>query len=262
MVSTEIKPKVDGEALKVAKVVLKRRDRNLAANAERAKTIQKLIKLRKSQPKLISAVNGDVLLRKRRRGNMDKENIIIAKKKQTIERRIPADADCLLVARNNRNADLPKAREALAKLGVIRHNDCRIVATTPKNIDHIRACDAYIFYGVPTPETISALVHKKAYLQTPREQRKANAERVNPSPLNNNAVIEDTLGQYGLVCVEDLVEVLIKGKDNLELFDKVSAFISSFKINKEINVTGSKFRNERATRGFQPKIDTIMARLI
>lgn len=262
MVSTEIKPKIDGEALKVAKVVLKRRDRNLAANAERSKTIQRLRKLRKSQPKVISAVNGDVLLRKRRRGNLDKENIIIAKKKQTIERRIPADATCLLVARNSRNADLPKAREALAKLGVIRHNDCRIVSTTSKNLDYIRACDAYIFYGVPTPETISTLVHKKAYLQTPREQRKANAEIANPSPLNNNAVIEDTLGQYGLVCVEDLVEVLIKGKDNLELFDKVSAFISSFKINKEINVTGSKFRNDRATRGFQPKIETIMARLI
>ena len=65
MVASQIKPKVDGEALKVAKVVLKRRDRNLMANAERAKTIQKLRKLRKSKPKLVDTVNGDVLLRKR-----------------------------------------------------------------------------------------------------------------------------------------------------------------------------------------------------
>ena len=261
MVANQIKPKNEGESLKVAKVVLKRRDRNLMANAERAKTIQRLRKLRKSKPKLVGAINGDVLLRKRHRGEQDKENIIIAKKKQTIEKRIPADATCLLVARNNRTPDLPKVKEALAKLGVFRHSDCRIIPTTPANLDLIRTCDAYVYYGIPTAETISGLVHKKAYVKVSKEQRKANAD-LKAAPLNNNAIIEDVLGVHGLVCVEDLVDVLIKGRDNMELFNKVSKFISSFKINRENNVVGSKFRNDRATRGFQSRIGTIMNRLV
>jgi large subunit ribosomal protein L7e len=255
----DLKPKNEGEAIRVAKVVLKRRDRNLVANAERARTIQKLRKLRKSQPKLVTAVNGDALLRKRRKAGMDKENVILMRKKQSIENRIPAEATCILVARNNRNPELPKVREALAKLGVFRHSDCRIVSTTAGNLDLIRQCDAYIYYGTPTPETISTLVHKKAYVAVPKTSKK---EDTRAKPLNNNAVVEDVLGQYGLVCVEDLVDVLVKGRDNQELFDKVSKFISSFKINAEQKKSDSKFKNERASRGFLPKIETIISRLV
>jgi large subunit ribosomal protein L7e len=260
MTKTELKPKVDGEALKVAKVVLKRRDRNLMASANRAKAIQQLRKLRKSKPKVISALNGDVLLRKVHRNQMDKQHVVISKKKGYLERRIPADATCILVARNNRNANLPKVREALAKLGVARKLDCRIVATTKANLDYLRACDAYVFYGVPTPETVSTLVHKKAYLWVSKEERKENPE-LHHTPLNNNAVIEDVLGVHGLVCVEDLVEVLIKGRES-DLFNKVSQFISSFKVNSETLKEGSKFRNTCVTRGFQTKIESIMNRII
>ena len=255
MVSSELKPKNDGEAIKVAKVVLKRRDRNLAANAERAKTIQKLRKMRKSKPKIVSAVQGDILLRKCKRKAMDKEHIIVSKNKKFMERRIPVDAKCLLVARNDRTPDNGKARIALVKLGLFGMNTCRIVSTTKGNMEHIRACDAYIFYGVPTPETVSTLVHKKAFLSADKDGKKT-------TPLNNNAVIEDVLGANGLVCVEDLVEVLLKGRDDEEVFNKVSQFISSFKVNKENRKPGSMFGNDHATRGFVPKIETIMARLI
>jgi large subunit ribosomal protein L7e len=261
MVASQIKPKVDGEALKVAKVVLKRRDRNLMANAERAKTIQKLRKLRKSKPKLVDTVNGDVLLRKRRKGELDKKQSIIAKKKQYLEKTIPSDATCLLVARNSRNPDLPRVKESLGRMGVVRHNDCRIIAATPENLNHLRISDAYVYYGVPSAEIISTLVHKKAYVKVAKEQRKKDAES-QAKPLNNNAIVEDVLGSYGLICVEDLVEVLAKGKDNIGLFNKVSNFISSFKINQEKRIVGSKFKNDTTTRGFQPKIETIMSRLI
>lgn len=262
MVAIELKPKNDGEALKVAKVVLKRRDRNLAANAERAKTIQNLRKLRKSKPKLIAAVNGDQLLRRSVRRNADKDNIIISKKKQLLERRIPEDAKSLLVARNERVPNSGKARSALSKLGVFGPNDCRIVTTTKKNLDLLRACDAYVYYGVPTPETISTLVHKKAYIAASKDSTSEEGTPKTPTPLNNNAIVEDVFGEHGLVCVEDLVDILIRGRENEELFGKVSQFISSFKINRESRMPGSKFRNDRATRGFQPKIETIMARLI
>jgi len=260
MTKTELKPRVDGEALKVAKVVLKRRDRNLMANATRAKAIQQLRKLRKSKPKIISALNGDQILKSARRGQMDKAHLIISRKKQYLERRIPGDATCLLVARNSREADLGSVREALRNLGVSKPRECRIVATTKANLDLLRRCDAYVFYGVPTPEIVSTLVHKKAYLSVSNEDRKENGDL--PTPLNNNAIVEDVLGEHGLICVEDLVEVLNKGRDNEELFNKVSGFISSFKVNSERFKADSRFQNDSVTRGFQPKIESIMKRVI
>jgi large subunit ribosomal protein L7e len=260
MVATELKPKNDGESLKVAKVVLKRRDRNLAANAERAKTIQAMRKMRKSKPKTITAVHGDVLLKKAKCSKMDREHVIVSKVKRRFERQIPADAKCLLVARNERFPDFPRAKEALKKLGLLPQNACRIITTSPENLERIRACDAYIFYGVPTPETVSTLVHKKAYMENPAKPQ--GEKKASSIPLNNNAVVEDTLGSHGLVCVEDLVEVLLKGRDNEELFNEVNKLIISFRVNPENRNPGSMFRNERASRGFVPKIETIMGRMV
>jgi large subunit ribosomal protein L7e len=269
MVATELKPKVDGEALKVAKVVLKRRDRNLQANAARAKKIQELRKMRKSKPTIVKAVNADDLLRKCQRVSMDKQHVIVAKNKRSLERKIPASATSLLVARNLRVPELPKTKGALAKMGIFFPNECRIIPTTPENLALIRLSDAYIYYGVPTPEIISTLVHKKACVsknvmkQTTEEPREPTESKQDASttPLNNNAIVEDILGDLGLICVEDLVDVLVKGKDD-ERFAKVTRFIAPFKINGENVKLGSKFRNSRPSRGFQPKIETIMNRII
>ena len=251
MVSTQLKPRVDGESLKVAKVVLKRRDRNLKANAQRAKTIQQIRKLRKSKPKVISATSGDQLLRKCKRVSMDKEHVIIARNKKTLEKKIPEGTTSLLIARNMRSPELQMTRKALAKLGVYVMNDCRIVAATPANLALIRQCDAYIYYGVPTPEIISTLVHKKAHIKQEKEY----------VPLNNNAVVEDLLGDAGLICVEDIVDVLVKGKDD-DRFERVSQFMAPFRVNPENKKMDSRIKNTRLTRGFMPKIETIMNRII
>ena len=104
---------------------------------------------------------------------------------------------------------------------------------------------------------MSTLVHKKAFLATQKKTVDAA-----PSPLNNNAVVEDTLGEHGLICVEDLVEVLLAGRSDAERFEKVAGFIASFKINADQKKMGSKFGNERPTRGFLPKIESIMTRLV
>jgi len=268
MVATELMPRVDGEALKVAKVVLKRRDRNLKANAERAKKVQELRKLRKSKPSVVKAVNANELLQKCKRASMDKQHVIVAKNKQSLERKIPADATNLLVARNLRVPELQKTKGILAKLGIFFPNECRIIPTTPENLAAIRQCDAYVYYGVPTPEIVSTLVHKKAYV-TAAAQSSAETDVAEPSsepaptpiPLNNNAIVEDVLGELGLICVEDLVEVLVKGKQD-ERFGKVNRFIAPFKMNPENKKMGSKFRNSRVTRGFQLRIESIMNRII
>ncbi len=260
MVTTNLKPKNAGEALKVAKVVLKRKDRNLAANAERAKIVQNIRKQRKSKPKTITAIGGDKLLRQCKKNILDIHHVKLSKHKQFMERRIPADAPCLLVARNSRIPSLNSVKNVLRKMGLNKPNECRVVSTTAANMELIRHADAYMYYGLPTAEIVSALVHKKAYVAVSAEEKQKKPD-VKAVPLNNNAIIEDVLGEFGLVCVEDLVDVLLKGRND-DKFEKVSQFISSFKLNPEDREQNSKFRNSRPTRGFQPKMETFMKRVL
>jgi large subunit ribosomal protein L7e len=260
MVTTQLRPKNEGEALKVAKVVLKRKDRNLVANADRARIIQKIRMERKSRPKVVKAIEANKLFRQCKKNKMDKEHAFLSKHKQWLQKEIPSDAACLLVARNSRTPSLPKVKGILKTLGLVRPNDCRIIATTDKNLDSLRFVEAYLYFGVPTPEIVSTLVHKKAYVAA-AEEAKTTTTPAKAVPLNNNAIIEDVLGGFGLVCVEDLVEVLLKGKND-DRFEKVSSFISTFKLNPENKELDAKFRNSRPTRGFQTRIETFMKRVL
>merc|ERR1711862_516205 len=51
------------------------------------------------------------------------------------------------------------------------------------------------------------------------------------SPMGDNNVIERELGEeLGLICVEDLVQVLSDAEKNMELFNRVSKFLWPFRL--------------------------------
>ena len=87
--------------------------------------------------------------------------------------------------------------------------------------------EPYVLYGVPSLETISDLVRRRGFV-------KVDGKRI---PLNDNNVIERELGdKFGLICVEDLVQVLGGGDDNNDdggdeeedVFNQVSKFLWPF----------------------------------
>mmetsp|Transcript_3527 Transcript_3527/g.7792 ORF Transcript_3527/g.7792 Transcript_3527/m.7792 type:complete len:326 (-) Transcript_3527:70-1047(-) len=90
--------------------------------------------------------------------------------------------------------------------------------------------EPYVLYGVPSMETISDLVRRRGFCRV-------DGQRV---PLADNNVIERELGELGLICVEDLVQVLstasldvIEGggeSGEAATFGKVAKFLWPFRL--------------------------------
>merc|ERR1712078_424219 len=66
--------------------------------------------------------------------------------------------------------------------------------------------------GPPTLQTVTDLLHKKAHIRGTKEGPVL--------PLQDNRVIEERMGQHGLLCVEDMVDSIYKGQDNFDIVQK------------------------------------------
>lgn len=65
----------------------------------------------------------------------------------------------------------------------------------------LRIVEPFIAYGYPNLKSVRELVYKRGY-------GKINKQRI---PLTDNAIIEESLGSLGIVCIEDLIhEVCFK----------------------------------------------------
>ena len=86
--------------------------------------------------------------------------------------------------------------------------------------------EPYVLYGIPSTETIADLVRRRGFCRVEGKR----------TPLADNNVIELELGDVGLICVEDLVQVLSNvgsdgGEDDQsEIFGKVTKFLWPFQL--------------------------------
>ena len=89
----------------------------------------------------------------------------------------------------------------------------------------------YIAYGYPNLKSVRELVYKRGY-------GKIDKQRI---PLTDNQLIEDNLGKFGVVCMEDLIHEIFTVGPN---FKQASNFLWPFKLS---NPTGGfhkrKFRH-------------------
>merc|ERR1711939_1085149 len=61
----------------------------------------------------------------------------------------------------------------------------------------LKIVEPFVAYGYPNLKSVRELVYKRGYAKTsPGKQR---------LPLTDNAIIEEHLGQHGIVCMEDLI---------------------------------------------------------
>jgi len=59
----------------------------------------------------------------------------------------------------------------------------------------IRMVEPFVTYGYPTRSTVQKLIYKRGH-------GKVNRARI---PLTDNSIIEKSLGEHGIACVEDLI---------------------------------------------------------
>ena len=77
---------------------------------------------------------------------------------------------------------------------------------------NLRGLDNYVAYGFIPEQSVYDLIHRHAYIQGKVGVDAEGAKLSNKGalqgriPLNNNTIVEEHLGQYGLICLEDLVQ--------------------------------------------------------
>ncbi|KAH9063341.1 60S ribosomal protein L7 [Lactarius vividus] len=120
------------------------------------------------------------------------------------------------------NEIAPKPRKILQLLRLLQINSGVFVRVTKATQQMLRLVEPYVTYGEPNLKTVRELIYKRGY-------GKVNRQRV---PLSNNSIIENTLGKYDILSVEDLVHEIFTVGPN---FKQASNFLWPFKLS---NPTG------------------------
>lgn len=117
-------------------------------------------------------------------------------------------------------------KKTLSSLRLRRLHEGVFLPYTPATRKMLHLVEPYVLYGIPSMETISDMVRRRGFCRI-------DGKRV---PLADNNVIEQELGELGLICVEDLVQVLstasldaIEGGDEGTFF-KVAKFLWPFRL--------------------------------
>jgi large subunit ribosomal protein L7e len=141
---------------------------------------------------------------------------------------IPAEGKLIFLVRiKGINKIAPKPRKILQLLRLLQINNGVFIRVTKATAEMIKIVEPWVAYGYPNLKSVKELIYKRGY-------GKVNKQRV---ALTDNSIIEENLGQYGIICMEDLIHEIFTVGPN---FKQASNFLWPFKLS---NPTG----------GFRPR---------
>merc|ERR1711976_89538 len=132
---------------------------------------------------------------------------------------VPAQPKVAFVIRTRGiNGIHPKPRKVMQLFRLRQINNGVFVRLNKATIQMLRLAEPYITWGYVNPKSMRELVYKRGF-------GKVDGRRL---PLTDNAMIEQQLGKYGIICVEDLIhEIFTCGP----AFKYANAFLWTFKLN-------------------------------
>ncbi|OKL62200.1 60S ribosomal protein L7 [Talaromyces atroroseus] len=201
-----------------------------------------LLKKRKSQEAARAATRAEA--EKKKQANKEKRGVIFKRAESYVKEYRDAEREKIRLARESRNQGTfyvedepklvfvirikginkiaPKPRKILQLLRLLQINNGVFIRLNKATAEMLTIIDPYIAYGYPNLKTVRELVYKRGY-------GKVNGQRI---PLSDNQIIEENLGKYGIVCVEDLIHEIYTVGPN---FKQASNFLWPFKLS---NPTG------------------------
>jgi len=131
---------------------------------------------------------------------------------------VPAEAKFFLVIRiKGINKVPPKEKKILQLFRLRQLHNATFVKNNKATLIMLRRIDPWVTYGFPSHSVIRSLIYKRGY-------GKINGQRI---PFTSNKVIEEGLGQFGIKCVEDLInEIYTCGSH----FKEANNFLWPFKL--------------------------------
>ncbi|KAL8922621.1 MAG: hypothetical protein Q9172_003495 [Xanthocarpia lactea] len=210
----------------VPETLLKKRKSQEKAREEQSAEREKKKKARKEQRGVIFK-RAEAYVKEYR--DAEREKIRLTRlSKQDGSYYVPAEPKLVFVVRIKGISKMaPKPRKTLQLLRLLQINNGVFVRLTKATTEMLKIVEPYIAYGYPNLKTVRELVYKRGY-------GKIDKQRI---PLTDNQIIEDHLGKYGIVCMEDLIHEIFTVGAN---FKQASNFLWPFKLS---NPTG----------GFRPR---------
>ncbi|PWS23229.1 hypothetical protein DKP78_14220, partial [Enterococcus faecium] len=131
---------------------------------------------------------------------------------------VPAEPKLAFVIRiRGINGVSPKVRKVLQLLRLRQIFNGVFVKLNKASINMLRIAEPYIAWGYPNLKSVRELIYKRGF-------GKIKKQRI---PLTDNSLVEKTLGDYGIICVEDLIhEIYTVGKN----FKVANNFLWPFKL--------------------------------
>jgi large subunit ribosomal protein L7e len=131
---------------------------------------------------------------------------------------VPAEAKLIFVVRiKGINKIAPKPRKILQLLRLLQINNGVFVRVTKATMEMIKVVEPWVAYGYPNLKSVKELIYKRGY-------GKVNGQRI---ALTDNSIIEENLGKYGIICMEDLIHEILSVGPN---FKQASNFLWPFKL--------------------------------
>ncbi|XP_069771285.1 ribosomal protein uL30-like [Narcine bancroftii] len=136
----------------------------------------------------------------------------------------------------------PQVRQVIQMLRLRKLYSGVFVKLSKTSLQMLKVVEPYVAWGFPNLKSIRELVLK-------RGQARVNKKRV---PLTDNAIIEQHLGKWGMICLEDLIcEIYTVGKS----FKEANNFLWPFRLSVARHAARNKvgFLNEFGETGNRRK---------
>ncbi|XP_008781851.2 60S ribosomal protein L7-2-like [Phoenix dactylifera] len=151
----------------------------------------------------------------------DKELDHIRMKQRLKLRKLASDSlksELLFVIRIRGSRDMhPRTRKILDLLRLRHFLSGVFVKASEATLKMLLSVEPFITYGYPNLKSVRELIYKKGCGMIDKQR----------VPLTNNNVIEQALGKYGIICIEDIVhEIATVGSH----FKEVTKFLWPFKL--------------------------------
>lgn len=131
---------------------------------------------------------------------------------------VPAEAKLIFLIRiKGINKMPPKPRKILQLLRLLQINNGVFVKITKATVEMIKVIEPWVAYGYPNLKSVKELIYKRGY-------GKVNKQRI---ALTDNSIVEESLGQFGIICMEDLIHEIYTVGPN---FKQASNFLWPFKL--------------------------------
>jgi len=138
--------------------------------------------------------------------------------------KLPKDVpNLLIIVRLKRNEDVhPEFRDIMKKWYLNRMYQAVFKRKTPELLEQLMRLGDFVTYGCPSPQAVRDLLHRRGKRITFDENGKGLKV-----PLTDNRMVEDALGEYDIICVEDLVEEIVNVGP---AFERCMKFLATFSV--------------------------------